>query len=98
MARNTENGGKWEIHSVGTGIWWENWKTWKMRHKHCLTWNMARNNEKVREWEMHSLGPGIWREKYHEYHGKWETHTVGCEMRWETLANLKNGKNTLGPR
>ena len=20
-------------------------KTWKMRHKHCITWNMARNTE-----------------------------------------------------
>ena len=21
-------------------------KTWKMRHKHCLMWNMAKNTEK----------------------------------------------------
>ena len=22
-------------------------KKWKMRHKHCITWNMARNKKKV---------------------------------------------------
>ena len=22
-------------------------KTWKMRHKHCMTWNMSRNTEEL---------------------------------------------------
>jgi hypothetical protein len=39
-----ENGGKWEMHIVGPGIWREHRITWKMRHKHCMTWNMARNS------------------------------------------------------
>jgi hypothetical protein len=44
MARNTEKLEIFEMHTVGPGIWQE---MWKMRHKHCLTWNMARNTEKV---------------------------------------------------
>ena len=38
--------GKRETHMVGTGIWRETLKTWKMKHKHCITWNMARNTPK----------------------------------------------------
>jgi hypothetical protein len=29
-------------------------KTWKMRHKHCMTWNMARNTQKHGKGEMHT--------------------------------------------
>ena len=35
------------MHTVGPGLWQENWKTWKMRHKHYLTWNMARKMKNV---------------------------------------------------
>ena len=35
MARNNEIFGKWEMHTVGPGLWRENWKTWKMRQTHC---------------------------------------------------------------
>ena len=34
------------MYTVGLGVCGENWKTWKMRHTHCRTWNMARNSEK----------------------------------------------------
>jgi hypothetical protein len=37
-------------------------KIWKMRHKHCRTWNMMRNTEKGRKCEMNTVGPGIWQE------------------------------------
>ena len=50
--KTTEKPGKLEVHTVGTGICQEYWKTSKMRHKHCMTWNMARKltneeNEKL---------------------------------------------------
>ena len=31
---------KYEKYIVGTVLWQETWKTWKMRYKHCMTWNM----------------------------------------------------------
>ena len=34
------------MHTVGSGVQRENRKTWKMKHKHCMTWNMSRNTEK----------------------------------------------------
>ena len=48
MARKLKKkkSGKRETHMVGTGIWRETLKTWKMKHKHCITWNMARNTPK----------------------------------------------------
>ena len=62
MARNHEKREKREIQTVGPGKWQENRKTWKMRHKHCMTWNMARNPEKRRKREMHFVGPRVWQE------------------------------------
>jgi hypothetical protein len=50
------------MHTVAHGIWRENLKTWKMRHNHCMTWNMVRNTEKQKKCDMHTVGPGIWRE------------------------------------
>jgi hypothetical protein len=47
MARNKEKSQKCETNIVGPGIWRENWKTWKMRHKHNLNLNMARNTQKL---------------------------------------------------
>ena len=44
--KNNEKREKWEKHTVGPILWRENGNMWKMRHKHCLTWNMARNTEK----------------------------------------------------
>ena len=74
MVRNTENGRKWEMHTVGTGIWQENWKTCKMRHKHCINWNMSRNTDNGRKWEMHNVD--VEYGKKTEKYGKWETHTL----------------------
>ena len=42
----TDKRGKWKTHMVGTGLWQENSKTWKMRHTQCRACNMARNSEK----------------------------------------------------
>jgi hypothetical protein len=35
------------MQTVGPGIWQDNWKIFKMRHKHSMTWNMERNTEKL---------------------------------------------------
>ena len=34
------------MDTVGSRFWRENGKTWKMRQKNCLTWNMAGNTQK----------------------------------------------------
>ena len=52
---------KLEMHFLGPGIRIEIRKTWKMRNKHCLTWNMARNTQKRGKLEMNIVGPGLWR-------------------------------------
>ena len=43
----TEKREKWEMHTVGPGIWREKWKSRKMRNTYFSTWNMARKTEKV---------------------------------------------------
>jgi len=43
----TEKREKWDMHTVGLGIWRENWKSRKMRNTHFRTWNKARKTEKV---------------------------------------------------
>ena len=45
--RITEKLEKWEMHTVGPGIWRENWKSQNMRNTNLRTWNMARKTEKV---------------------------------------------------
>ena len=55
MARNTEKRGKWEMLTVGPGLWRVNFKTWKTRHKQSMTWNMARNTEKRKKWKKQTL-------------------------------------------
>jgi hypothetical protein len=32
----------------------EKTEMWKMRHKHCMNWNMARNTEKHEKWKNKS--------------------------------------------
>jgi len=64
MARNTEKGGKWKIHTVGPVVWQENWKSWKMRNTYSRTWNMARNSEKREKCERITEGPVIWGENW----------------------------------
>ena len=46
----TEKREKWEMHTVGPGIWRENWKSRKIRNTHFRTWNMARKTEK--SWKL----------------------------------------------
>ena len=65
---------KWYTHSVGTGIWRENWHTRKMRNSHGRAWNMARNTEKRVKWETHSVGHGIRQETVK--HDKYEKYTL----------------------
>jgi len=64
MARSTAKRGKWETHTVGPGLKRENWKTWKMRHKHYMASNMVRNTEKGAKWEIYTEGSGIGWEKW----------------------------------
>ena len=33
---------------------------WKMREKHCRTWNMGRNTQKRGKFVMYNVGSGIW--------------------------------------
>ena len=42
----TEKREKWEMHTVGPGIWRENWKSQKMRNTHFKKWNMERKTDK----------------------------------------------------
>ena len=51
------------MHTLGSGVWRENGKTWKMRHKYSMTSHMARNIQKHGKSEMHTVGPGVWQEK-----------------------------------
>jgi hypothetical protein len=43
----TEKYEKWEMHTVGPGIWREHWKSWKMWNTHFRTWNMAKKIERI---------------------------------------------------
>ena len=50
---------------VGPGLWRENRKTWKMRNKKCMTWNMARKvkNEENEKCSLQDLEYGEKTEK-----------------------------------
>ena len=52
MARNTEKGGKWEMHTVGPGIWREidNFGKWKTHTEGREIWW-----EKLKKGEIHTL-------------------------------------------
>ena len=83
----------WEIQAVVLGFWRENLKKWKLRHKHCMNWNMVRNTEKIEKWKLDNVGPGIWRENWHR--GKGETHIVGHGIWRGTPKYVWNEKHTL---
>ena len=55
---------KWDMHTVGPGIWRENWKLRKMINTHFRTLNMARKTEKGGNLEMSTVGHGIWQENW----------------------------------
>ena len=83
------------------------WKRFKMRNAHCLTWNMAKNTEKHGTWEMHTVGPGIWKKmkklenvkctlydlKYSERHWKTLKMRIAHYRTWIMGRNLKNMQN-----
>ena len=48
------------MHTVRPGVWQENRKMCKMRHKHCSTWNTARNTQKRGKGEMQHGGLRVW--------------------------------------
>ena len=45
---------KWEIHTLGPGLWQGNFKKWKRSHKHCLTRTIPKNTQKRKKLEIHS--------------------------------------------
>ena len=70
--KNEEITGKreiWEMHTVGPGIWRENWKSRKIRNKHFRTWNMRVKLKKLENLEMTTIGRVICKKT--ENHGKW---------------------------
>jgi len=81
----TEKRKKWDMHTLGPGIWRENWTWLKMRNIHLTTWKMTKSlkNMKNEKCTLHDLGYG---EKT-ENHGKWETSTWRLEKwrnHWKT--------------
>ena len=71
MVRKSEKREKWEIHTVGPGLWQGNFKMWKRRHKHGLTWTIQKNTQKRKKLEIIGVEYG---EKT-ENHGN-EKHTL----------------------
>ena len=49
------------MHTVGSGIWWENWKRWIMRHT-LYDLENANKLDKRGKWESHMVRCEIWRE------------------------------------
>ena len=84
------------MHSEGSGIWRENWKSRKMRNTHFRTWNMSRKTEKggkcrnvhCRTWNMARKGKN---------HGKWETSTWRLEKWRNHWKTWKMKMHTVGP-
>jgi hypothetical protein len=54
---------------------------------------MARNTEKVENEKCTLVGPWICQKTLKLK--KWETHTIGTGIRWETLKNMENDPHTL---
>ena len=84
----TEKREKWEMDTVGPGIWRENWKSRNMRNTHFRTWNLARKTEKGGKFEISTVGHGYGKKT--ENHGKWEIHTWGREIWRGKLKKVKN--------
>ena len=58
MARNTEKGGKWEMHTVGPGIWREidNFGKWKT--------HTVRRGKNWKGGKTHTLEQELWQKKW----------------------------------
>ena len=48
------------MHTVGPGLWQGNFKKWKRRQKHGLTWTIPKNTQKRKKLEIHYRS-GVWR-------------------------------------
>jgi hypothetical protein len=98
---------KWEMQTVGPGIWRENWKSQKMRITHFRTWNMARKTEKGGKFRNNHCR--TWKMARTENHGKckastwrlekWRNHWTTWKMRnahfrtWNMARKLKITEN-----
>ena len=83
MARNIEKIEKWKLHTLGPGIWWENWHRGKGETHivgHEIWWETPKNMW----YETHTLVDLVYGEKT-DKRGKGETNTVGHEIWRETL-------------
>jgi hypothetical protein len=78
---------KWEMNTVGPGIWRKNWKSRELRNIHFMTWNMARKLKKVENLEMSTLGCGISQENWKS----WNMRNFHLTT-WKITKSLKNGK------
>ena len=93
---------KMRKHTIGYGIWLENWNTSKIRNTQCFTWNMERNTQKRGKWEMHIIGPGVCRENCKSWNirnTKYRTWITGrklknLEKEIETVENMYYGEKT----
>jgi hypothetical protein len=79
---------KWEMHTVGPGMWQETWKSRKMRITYFRTWNMARKTEKCGKFEMSTVGHGILQENWKS----WKMRNIHVTT-WKMTKSLKNVKN-----
>ena len=89
----TEKCEKWEMHTVGPGIWRENWKSRKMRNTHFRTWNTARKTEKGRKFTNVHVRHGIWQENWKSWKMR-KIHLTSWKMP-KSQQNVKNEKCTL---
>ena len=57
MARNTEKGGKWEMHTVGPGLWQEidNFGKWETHTVGCEIWQETQKNLKNDKYTLYDL-------------------------------------------
>jgi hypothetical protein len=76
----TEKREKWEMHTVGPGIWRDNWKSWKVRNILLTTWKMMKSLKNLQNGTC-TLQELEYGEKT-ENHGKWQIHTLGLEI-WQ---------------
>jgi hypothetical protein len=94
--RNSQKRWKWQMHIIGSGVWQEKWKSWKMRNTHCRRGNMARNTENRVKWEIHTVGPGLWRENY-QMRKMRNSHSKTWSMARSTEIGGKWDTNTVWP-
>ena len=85
---NTKIWEKWEMHTVGPGIWRETWTSCKMRNTQFRTWKWRGKLKRVENLEMSTVEHGIWEKN--ENHGKGVIHTLGLEIWRGKLKKVKS--------